>query len=62
MVSKLSMTHRKWMQRCIIHSRSTGQPLRCRYEDCPEANQVATDDEQVTCWLCRHEMGLPPVD
>lgn len=41
---------------------NTTDTARCRYEDCPEAHPVATEDEQVTCATCRKELGLPPLD
>jgi len=32
---------------------------KCRYDDCVEQNQVAEEDEQITCPICRKELGLP---
>jgi Zn finger protein HypA/HybF involved in hydrogenase expression len=34
--------------------------LRCRYPDCQ--HPVALDDEQVTCPMCRDDLGLPSLD
>lgn len=34
----------------------------CRYSDCENQYRVATDDERVTCSLCREYMGLDPLE
>lgn len=35
---------------------------KCRYTDCKEHNEIAGDDEQITCYTCRDWMGLPTLD
>lgn len=32
----------------------------CRYEDCGTGRLQFSDDEPVTCELCRRDLGLPP--
>lgn len=33
--------------------------MKCRYDDCQ--HEVAGEDEQVTCSLCRADLGLLPI-
>lgn len=47
----------------------TPDPLRCRYESCPEGHPIAleglmssAEDERITCPTCREDMALPPID
>jgi len=43
-------------------------PLRCRYDDCPEGHPVVPEEDdgvntqRVTCPTCREDMGLPSIE
>lgn len=34
---------------------------KCRYNDCSEQHQIASEDEQVSCNSCRKDLGLDPL-
>ena len=55
---------------CDANERAPNPPLttdfdevenfgRCRYKDCVNALLIASEEEQVTCALCRDSLGLP---
>jgi len=50
------------IREALAITKSGAHIARCRYTDCTEGHPVATEQEQITCPVCRKYLGLPALE